>query len=345
MRDIKVMIVDDEPPIADMVEIMVNRIPGYSVVAKAYNGKEAMQVYKEHFPDILICDIKMPCKSGLELVEELNEETGSVEAIIMSGYSDFEYARMAIKLDVAEYLLKPVNENDLRMALAKISYRILEAERVKSLVFGSEEYKNAESESELKREMFYLVSQIDKMNFKQIQQTCKTIFLKLEKEAVTTHTLTDVLEYLGTLFDLRIHELIANCSNYAELYDRTMLAIKKSFPGQVTLTAGEVVDLLEDWIRNNYTSNISGKQIFEQYGYNEVYLTNLFKQQKGMTPKQLLQKIRIEKAIEIISETPGIMIKTVSEMLGYPDQLGFSKIFKEYTGVSPKEFISRLKEQ
>ncbi len=345
MRNIKVMIVDDEPPIGDMVEIMVNRIPGYSVVAKSFNGKEALQVYKEKFPDILICDIKMPCKSGLELVEELNKEVGDIEVIIMSGFCDFEYARKAIQLNVVEYLLKPVNDKELGLALAKVSHRILEEERKESLVFGSEAYKSAESESELKREILYVLSQIDKRNFKQIQQTCKTIFSKFENEAVTIYTLTEVLEYIGTLFNFRIQELLANCSNYTELFDRTILAIKKSLPEKATLTASEIVDLLEDQIRKNYTSNISGKQIFKQYGYNEVYLMNIFKQQKGMTPKQLLQKIRIEKAMEIIREDPSIMVKTVSEMLGYPDQLGFSKIFKKYTGISPKGFIIRLKKK
>ena len=85
---------------------------------------------RETNPDIVVVDINMPVKDGLSMLEDSIEEYG-YDAVIVSGYSDFEYARKAIRLGVTEYLLKPVNFNELYDALRKIKDKQQAAARLR----------------------------------------------------------------------------------------------------------------------------------------------------------------------------------------------------------------------
>ena len=89
------------------------------VVGEAENGLEALDLFKTKKPDLLITDIRMPLMDGLELIEKCRP-LHSADYIIMSGYSDFSYAKKAIHLGVSEYILKPLDEEELFDAITKI---------------------------------------------------------------------------------------------------------------------------------------------------------------------------------------------------------------------------------
>ena len=116
----KVLIVEDEDIIRKGLLFMVNwQEADCVVVGEAVDGLEGLEKIRETNPDIVVVDINMPVKDGLSMLEDSIEEYG-YDAVIVSGYSDFEYARKAIRLGVTEYLLKPVNFNELYDALRKI---------------------------------------------------------------------------------------------------------------------------------------------------------------------------------------------------------------------------------
>lgn len=90
------------------------------VMGEAANGLEGLEKIREYRPDIVIVDINMPMMDGLEMLEKSIKEYG-YDAIIVSGYNEFEYARKGIRLGVTEYLLKPVNYSELYEAIGKIA--------------------------------------------------------------------------------------------------------------------------------------------------------------------------------------------------------------------------------
>lgn len=117
----KVLIVEDEDIIRKGLMFMANwQEAGCVVVGEAVDGQDGLDKIRENRPDIVIVDINMPVKDGLQMLEESISEYG-YDAIIVSGYSEFEYARRAIGLGVTEYLLKPVDFNELYDALGKIT--------------------------------------------------------------------------------------------------------------------------------------------------------------------------------------------------------------------------------
>lgn len=122
------LVADDEPRhrrgIADMIRTLR---PDYQVFL-AKDGEEALQIVDANRIDIILTDIRMPKIDGLQLIERLGNRTEAIKVVILSVYGYFDYARQAIKLGAFDYVLKPVETNDMAQMLAKLE-AALEKER------------------------------------------------------------------------------------------------------------------------------------------------------------------------------------------------------------------------
>ncbi|MDR1642267.1 MAG: response regulator [Clostridiales bacterium] len=115
---IRVMIVEDEPPIAQSIQLLTEAYDeSVRVVHTAINGKRALDYLETERVDIIFSDVKMPIMDGLELSRILQERYPDVIMIIVSGFSEFEFARQAIQYGVSNYLLKPVSAQHIAEAL------------------------------------------------------------------------------------------------------------------------------------------------------------------------------------------------------------------------------------
>lgn len=130
----RVLIVEDEPFNVKGLMVLIdwNR-EGYEIVKTASNGKEALDYLKDHEVDLIIADIKMPVMNGLELLETLRKDKISdADFVILSGYGDFEYARRAIGYNCMDYILKPVQSEQLLQILQKSAQKRANATRQKA---------------------------------------------------------------------------------------------------------------------------------------------------------------------------------------------------------------------
>lgn len=116
---LKIVIADDENGIIDLIKALIS-YPGAEIVGEARDGIELVQQVERLHPNTVITDINMPGLTGLEAVAEMKEKYPDVRFIIMSGYSEFSYAQESIRLKVQDYLLKPINKEELNMTLEKI---------------------------------------------------------------------------------------------------------------------------------------------------------------------------------------------------------------------------------
>lgn len=117
-----VLIVDDELSIREgLVTLLDWESLGYQVIDTASNAIEAKHKYELYTPDLMIIDIRMPGRDGLELIHELREDNADVHIIILSGYADFSYAKRALAFGIDNYLLKPVDEDELQQYLSSLS--------------------------------------------------------------------------------------------------------------------------------------------------------------------------------------------------------------------------------
>lgn len=107
MAQKKILIVEDEVLVRCGLKAMVNweRL-GVELIGDASNGKEALEIYKEKKPNIVMTDIKMPVMDGLELIEKIREEDQTTKIILLTCYEEFSYLMRAMKLGVSDYILK-----------------------------------------------------------------------------------------------------------------------------------------------------------------------------------------------------------------------------------------------
>ena len=130
---IKVFLVDDEIATREGIRNSSLWEEGeYTLIGEAPDGEIALPMIYEEKPDIVITDIRMPFMDGLALSRAVKRNMPWIHIVILSGYSDFVYAKQAISLGVEEYLLKPVTADELRSALNKISEKIREENRIRS---------------------------------------------------------------------------------------------------------------------------------------------------------------------------------------------------------------------
>lgn len=119
---LEVLLVDDEPFILQGLQLLIDwEKEGYHI-STASNGQEALDFIKDNPVDLIIADIKMPVMTGLELLRALRVELKKdTYYVILSGYAEFGYAQEALRYDCTDYILKPVEKEQLLSILTKVS--------------------------------------------------------------------------------------------------------------------------------------------------------------------------------------------------------------------------------
>lgn len=133
------MIVDDEKQILDGLSKMIKWSEfDFEVCGTTRSGSEAIPLIKSRKPDLVLTDIRMPKMDGLELLQYVREKiSADIEFIIISGYGDFEYAQKAIRYNVKNYILKPIDEAKMYASLVDIKNGLREKELRNSLMIKS----------------------------------------------------------------------------------------------------------------------------------------------------------------------------------------------------------------
>lgn len=129
---VKLLIADDEEVIrrsvAKYIKLHTDR---FDKIYEAENGQEAIDILVQHQPDILLLDVQMPVKNGIDVMREAERAGLHPIVIILSGYDEFKYAQQALRLGAKEYLLKPTRGSDILECLNKLADEFLEEDKQK----------------------------------------------------------------------------------------------------------------------------------------------------------------------------------------------------------------------
>lgn len=256
---LKILIVEDEDIIR---KGLIHAVDWLSldcvIVGEASDGAEGLKLIEEHKPDLVFTDIKMPLMGGIEMLEKAAKKH-KFQSIILTSYSEFEYAKQAISLKVFEYLLKPVDEEKL--------VKIIE---------------------EVKRE----ISQ-------------ERVYGNLMEKAKTGNEVK--------LVDLDIYIFSDTKENY-------------------------YVSEALNQIKLNYSQKISIESIANGLNVSPSYLSRKFREATSQTFLDILNKYRVQKAIELLC-SGKYRVYEVSDMTGFSEYKHFCNVFKKYTNSAPTEFM------
>ena len=249
---IRVLLVEDEELIREGLRLTTPwQEWGMEVVGEAADGEAGMKKILELKPDVVITDVKMPKMSGLEMIEQLRGQV-TCEYIILSGYDEFALVKQAIHLEVQEYLLKPVDDEELRAVMEQAAQRV---HRKRVFNQSLAQYQVEEKEYS--------------MDVRNIQDKyldrAKEILRERYQENLTLKSVADALfisdSYLGKLFK--------NRTGYTFLEMLTFYRIRAA------------VEYLQNTDKKVY-------EIAYAIGYNDSkYFSRVFQRVTGMKPMEL----------------------------------------------------------
>jgi two-component system response regulator YesN len=228
------------------------------VVGEAVNGDEGLRLIKKIKPDLVITDIRMPVMDGIEMIRTLKEEA-DCEFLVISGYSEFEYAKQAVKLGVKDYLLKPIDDEELQEAIFRITAHIKEKKRIQKI------NQNFTESDPSKIRLFHEYILDNENNIKE-------------------HYVLEAIEYLKSHYqeDISINE-VANHLHISESYLSRLFknAINHTFNEYLTnFRIKKAIELLKDKTVKIY-------EVSSLVGYSDSrYFSVLFKKYVGVTPTE-----------------------------------------------------------
>lgn len=118
----KILVIDDEKPTLTMFELLLSAL-GYEVLT-AENGRDGVEVFCEHRPEVVLTDIKMPVMDGIEALRKIKDIDPHAEVVIITGHGDIDLAIQALNLDATDFINKPVGRENLSQALKRAEQRL-----------------------------------------------------------------------------------------------------------------------------------------------------------------------------------------------------------------------------
>ncbi len=153
----RIAIVEDEPKTKEGLIKIINKFTDYEICGIASDGLEGLRLMKELKPDLIISDIQMPGMDGLTMLQHLEQEGIPSNALILTGYSSFDYVRTALHLGVVDYVLKPVDVENFISVLRKTEAKILK-EKSEKIDFAQLIWDYMTCEQEKKEELIRQLS-------------------------------------------------------------------------------------------------------------------------------------------------------------------------------------------
>ncbi len=153
----KILLVDDEEGIRKVLAISLSD-SGYQVFT-AKSGEEALHIFKEQDPPIVLTDIKMPGMDGIELLQKMKEENPDAEVIMITGHGDMELAIQSLKHEATDFITKPINDDALEIALKRAKEKISLKAQIKEYTENLEKLVEEKTQKLIEAERLAAVGQ------------------------------------------------------------------------------------------------------------------------------------------------------------------------------------------
>ena len=350
---IRIVVIDDEYMVVEGLKALIARQqPLYQVVGWAYDGNEGLSVIRDTQPDIVITDIRIPGMDGLSLIETAKEFCPDTAFVVISGYTEFEYARRALSLGVKGYIDKPVSREKLSAVLGRIEaeQKILEDDHTELL----QRQKKLEELDALQEESIRCLTRQEPSEF--IESSGQVISLLRSMYEETSDLRRETYKYLCVTGDILLEEQPkVNREELVSFKDmekqetpdailsyaqKILQKISRYLSANQTGSGHRAVLEVLDYIERHYQEDIGLNELASHAGMSTAYLSVLFKAEVGESFIKYLTELRVKKAKSLLKE--GHKVKDVSDMVRYSNYRYFCDIFKKQTGQTPHEYKENI---
>lgn len=369
----RVFMVDDEPSVIEGLKIMIPWEEfDFELCGEASNGQEALIKIEKLHPHLIITDICMPGINGLELIYKVQEFDSETEFVILSGYADFAYVQEAMRHKVMDYLLKPLDQEEIVSILLKIKNKL---ESKFLILYG---FSKSDIETFKSRRTLLEGFDADSRGSEETGDVWKALSENFDEELTTAINLMnydDAMELINELFDFFTTKAI-NISDALIMvnscvYHILLLAYRRNIKINTILPSGtgseldfeklknyitdilsQIINLMleerkknsksylyevKTYIENNYTRELSVAQLAEMVFMEAGYLGDAFNKQFGYSISEFQHRLRIEKATDLI-ETTDLKLSEISATVGYNNYNNFFSHFVRITEKKPTQY-------
>ena len=356
-----VMIVDDmEVFRRDIKRLKLwGEISGFAITAEAFDGRDALKKLEENPMDLVITDIRMPVMDGIELLREISEKKLCPYTVLLSDFTEYNYARQGFVYGAFDYISKSIDEEALLELLGRIKQQL----------------DNKQQEEQKQNELQGIVEEtlLSAVDIKQISETIskgETIAIVSTAALVDMIGLTFHYDKKNALLILRktINEIVnetlknhpwidlyidiielkdndfSNCKNWNEVKE-TVLHTTEQLISVINLFIGnhdnEIIRHTCEYILKNVNEKFNVSLLAERLFISKSYLSELFKQKIGFTLLEYITMVKMERA-KVLLKNKSLKAYEIAYQLGYKENEYFSKVFKKYTAMSLSEYRQGL---
>ena len=344
----KVLLVDDEKLERKILcFILQNSCLPITIVGEATGGREALDKVHLTRPDLIIMDIKLPGIDGIEATRQIKALYPTIEVIILTAYSKFSYSQQAIKAQATDYLLKPIQPQQLidavKLALDRLSLKKFQPCPAIDLTELEEQVKTG-SLKEGKRQLSLLLELLEFL------ATSKHIPLATLLNSFALRLMVIVIQAALsagadpaelTLIENDLSQDLSHVTSLEDVKSWGEIMLEKCISllglnnqinqGQVLVRKAIV------YIESNYTNNISLKIVATHVHLSPAYLSRLFNKKTGSGLTDYLAQVRLKNAKQQLRMSAAT-IDQISVATGFNSSSYFSAIFKKNEGVTPSEY-------
>ena len=351
----RLIIADDEPLIREgLLRRNDWNALGYEVAAVLEDGEEILDFLEKERVDVLLTDIRMFRMSGLKAAEVIAEKYPWMRVVLISGYRKFEYATAAMHCGVYEYLLKPVDFDELRRVFtclrAEMDGMAREAKLLRS--FGEAEYDQlialirAVSSSVLDsgEEAWLPYARMKPLMRDAPEEVRQMIVRRLlgQLRSDLQQMNIELAADFGKKFEQLGSEPSDNCTEQlSELLKQLSDEVNTLQPSRPHGTGDDVeIHQACKYIHTHLSEDFSYRDVANFIHLSPRHFIRRFRQEMGETFTDYLIRVRMDNAMKLLSE--GLCdVSEVCRQVGYRDEKYFRQLFKKYAGCSVREYAQR----
>ncbi|RED65645.1 response regulator transcription factor [Cohnella lupini] len=348
----KAVIIDDEFWTRDSIKRLADwESFGIDLVEEAEEGMSGLRIIDEIHPEIVITDMRMRGMDGVELLQRLTDEYPFIRKIVISGFDDFVYTKQAILSKVDEYILKPVQKDELNKALEKATSELRIAKGLHSAQPLDKDVMNVFTEFKEQISWYF-----QELQAEAVRERFATLETLLRSHASVTPGLYHLLY---RHFMLLLDELSskAGIDSSAAMYAQTETffvtdftppsewigRLSSSYLAVLERTIQERrsktridIEQIRRFIDRDFAEPITLESIAGLYFVSKEHLSRTFKQVTGTTVMDYIVTKRIGEANRLLQQSSA-SIKGAAEAVGYSDLTYFHRIFKKIMGITPAQ--------
>ena len=346
-----ILIVEDEEIERNALKMIIkeSNLP-VTLIGEASNGEEALRLLEKHRVDLVFMDIRIPGRNGLEISKIVKEKYPSCSIIITTAHDEFELAHKAIKLNIEDYLLKPIRRNKIVESIKKFCLDKTDStldkynEKIHSIISSiiQEKYLLSLTHAEELIDLIYENSSDNIQNIWTIvNQSAGIIYSDIDNFKITNKTaikkgllnIETNRKIYSNKYILKLHFI-----NFIKLIIKELLDIKNKYIENTSGVSTFInIDDIIAYIHINIDQSFSLDETAKFFNISPYYLSRIFKKQTGLNFTKYISILKINISKELLAHT-DMQIINIALDLGYREANYFSKVFKNIVGITPSNY-------